>query len=124
MFTPTMQTTHHSHHRIHPHTSTSPRSSPCRTLRRRSDPYYLAPSPPRLAIASILSIVQRAPVFDSCGVAGGRRPGDWRHTNNYMNTSLSKSGDKGSEIPAMKSQVGDRDRDTDRDTDDGRECHV
>ena len=48
----------------------------------------------------------------------GRPPGTGRKM------VCSESGDKGSEIPAMKSQVGDRDRDTDRDTDDGRECHV
>jgi hypothetical protein len=45
-----------------------------------------------------------APVIDACGVAGGRHPGQGAGGAgaDYMNTSLSKQGDLGSKLPAMK----------------------
>jgi hypothetical protein len=49
-----------------------------------------------------------APVIDACGVAGGRLLGQGVGGAGaaYMNTSLSKEGDLGSQLPPMKSQVG------------------
>ncbi len=46
----------------------------------------------------------RAPVFDSCGMAGGHRPPDGRFGGIYVNTTHAKLGDMGSRVlPAAPS---------------------
>jgi hypothetical protein len=48
-----------------------------------------------------------APMIDSCGMAGGRFPGQSTGGAGaqYQNTSLAKEGDMGSKLPAMASQA-------------------
>jgi len=48
-----------------------------------------------------------APVIDACGTAGGRHPGQGFGAAgaDYMNTSLAKQGDLGSQLPPMPAQA-------------------